>query len=149
MRYLRFFLFFLIASCTGNTIYEKPKGLIPKDTMVALLTDMHIAVSAKQIKNKFYKKGITYMPYVFEKYNIDSTRFKSSNKYYASIIDEYDKMLLEVKNNLENKGKVLQEELAKKDSIKKSEIEKTKSVIPDKDSVQKIKEKLIKSVREE
>ena len=43
--YIAILLFLL--SCTSNTIYKKPKDLIPKDSMVALLTDMYIASSAK------------------------------------------------------------------------------------------------------
>ena len=42
----------ILASCTGNTIYEKPEDLIPKDSMILLLKDLYIASSAKSIKNK-------------------------------------------------------------------------------------------------
>ena len=58
----------LLASCTSNTIYKKPKDLIPKDSMVALLTDMYIASSAKNRKNKFLKKEKNYVVLVYEKY---------------------------------------------------------------------------------
>ena len=36
----------LLTSCTSNTILKKPVDLIPKDTMVLLLTDLFIAKSA-------------------------------------------------------------------------------------------------------
>ncbi|PJC58354.1 MAG: DUF4296 domain-containing protein, partial [Flavobacteriales bacterium CG_4_9_14_0_2_um_filter_35_242] len=34
-------LFF--GACTSNTIYKKPKDLIPKDQMVDLMVDMYMA----------------------------------------------------------------------------------------------------------
>ena len=54
--YFLVILFLVFASCTSNTIYKKPENLIPKDSMIALLTDMYIASSAKNQKNKFLKR---------------------------------------------------------------------------------------------
>ena len=45
-------LIILFASCKSNTIYDEPKDLIPKDSMVLLLKDLYLATSAKSIKNK-------------------------------------------------------------------------------------------------
>ncbi|MDO6811481.1 DUF4296 domain-containing protein [Tenacibaculum soleae] len=93
----------LITSCTtSNTIYKAPKSLIPKDSMVILLTDMYIASSAENVKNKFLKKEKNYMMLVYEKYKIDSLRFDLSNKYYTSEIEEYSDMIKEVKKNLDS-----------------------------------------------
>ncbi len=123
MKRLQFFIpiLFLFVSCTGNTIYKKPEDLIPRDSMVLLLTDMHIAAAARQTKNKFNKKDVNYMHFIFEKYKIDSTRFESSNTYYTSIIDSYDKLLNNVKLNLQEKGVVIQKEIIASDSVKKTE----------------------------
>ena len=85
--YIAILLFLL--SCTSNTIYKKPKNLVPKDSMIALLTDMYIASSAKNVKNKFLKREKNYMALVYGKYKIDSTRFDVSNDYYTSKIEEY------------------------------------------------------------
>jgi hypothetical protein len=87
------FLFILLVSCTSNTIFEKPKDLIPKDTMSLLLQEMIISTSAKFIKNKNNQKNINYMPFVYERFKIDSTRFESSNYYYMSTIDLYQEIL--------------------------------------------------------
>jgi len=73
---------FLGFSCSSNTIYKEPKDLIPKDTMVSLLTDMMIATSAKNKKNKKLQRKINYMPLVYDTYKIDSVRFQKSNVYY-------------------------------------------------------------------
>ncbi|MCH2034251.1 MAG: DUF4296 domain-containing protein [Tenacibaculum sp.] len=134
-----------IVSCTGNTIYKKPENLIPRDSMVLLLTDMHIASAAKQTKNKFSAKDVNYMHFVYEKYKIDSVRFESSNKYYTSIIDKYDKLLNEVKANLQEKGTVIQREINASDSIKKSQKKDLKKEL---DSLKNINKKDAKKVNQ-
>lgn len=106
-----------LASCTSNTIYKKPKDLIPKDSMISLLTDMYIASSAKNVKNKFLKKEKNYVVLVYEKYKIDSTRFDTSNDYYTSKIEEYTDILNSVKSNLDSLQNIYTEKQEAKDSI--------------------------------
>lgn len=107
-----------LVSCTGNTIYKKPENLIPRDTMVQLLVDMHIAAASKPVKNIQKKKDVNYMALVYEKYKIDSVRFNESNVFYTSKIDEYDKLLGDVKSILEEKRDMVKKELTRLDSIK-------------------------------
>ena len=128
MKRLQFIIASLIlfVSCTGNTIYKKPKDLIPRDSMVLLLTDMHIAAAARQTKNKFNGKDVNYMYLIYEKYKIDSTRFENSNTYYTSMIDNYDKLLNEVKQNLQQKGVDIQKEINASDSIAKDKKKEVK-----------------------
>lgn len=128
MKRLQFIIasFILFVSCTGNTIYKKPKDLIPRDSMVLLLTDMHIAAAARQTKNKFNGKDVNYMYLIYEKYKIDSTRFENSNTYYTSMIDNYDKLLNEVKQNLQQKGVDIQKEINASDSITKDKKKEVK-----------------------
>ncbi len=109
----------LIASCTSNTILKKPKDLIPKDEMVAILTDMHIATSAYRFKNKNLKRNVNYFPLIYKKYHIDSTRFRKSNFYYTSKIDEYDAILKKVKIRLTAQKKRVDSLMKIEDSIKK------------------------------
>ncbi len=94
------FLIFSLISCTSNTIYKKPKNLIPKDTMVMLLTDMYLASSARYSKNINQKRDVNYMFLVYEKYKIDSLRFQESNTYYTSKLEVYEDLLKQAKNNL-------------------------------------------------
>ncbi|WNW01008.1 DUF4296 domain-containing protein [Tenacibaculum sp. HL-MS23] len=110
-------LFTLFVSCTSNTFYKAPKDLIPKDSMVTLLTDMYIASSAKNVKNKFLKKEKNYVGLVYRKYKIDSTRFKSSNLYYTSLSEEYAEILKEVKTNLDSLENLYRFKKIKKDSL--------------------------------
>ena len=99
----------LLASCTSKTILEKPKDLIPKDTMVLLLTDLYIAKSAFHEKSLNNERKVNYVPFIYNKYKIDSTRFKSSNFYYTSKLEEYDLVFNEVRNNLLIKKKELED----------------------------------------
>ncbi|MFD0992722.1 DUF4296 domain-containing protein [Tenacibaculum geojense] len=113
-------------SCTSNTVYKKPEGLIPKDTMIALLTDMYIASAAKNTKNKFLQNRVNYMYLVHEKYGIDSTRFDMSNTYYTSKIEEYNDLIKEVKKRLEAKHEVYVKLVDSLDSIKRKNVVKPK-----------------------
>lgn len=119
-------VFIFLGSCTSNTIYKKPDNLIPKDTMVALLSDMYIALSAKNIKNKIQQRQVNYLPFVYDKYKIDSARFKESNVYYTSVIEQYNEILLEVKDNINKEHKKYSEELKTQDSIKNLDKKKIK-----------------------
>ncbi|SEC31642.1 protein of unknown function [Tenacibaculum sp. MAR_2009_124] len=120
------FLLILLASCTSNTIYEKPKDLIPKDTMVSFLTDMYLASSAKNIKNKSLKKESNYVFLIYEKYKIDTTRFDRSNMYYTSKADEYSEILKKVKKKIDSLSTFYRNAKRAKDSLNRPEITKLK-----------------------
>ena len=94
-------VFFIFFSCESRTNYKKPKDLIPKDQMIDLLTDMHIVNGVTGIRNRNGLKANNYISFLYEKYQIDSTRFASSNLYYTSNISEYEKMFKEVKKRIE------------------------------------------------
>ena len=126
----------MFLSCTSNTMYKEPADLIPKDSMVLLLTDMYIAISAKNTKHKSTNKKNDYLPLVYEKYTIDSTRFYKSNNFYTSKIEDYSEILGIVKSNIKKKHTIFETELNFKDSIKKAKkLEKTRI----KDSIKKAK----------
>jgi hypothetical protein len=91
----------LIISCESKVNYEKPEDLIPRETMIDLLYDMHLAVGTSNLKNKNNEKDRNYMSLVYEKYGVDSTRFAVSNIYYTSQAVEYEEMFEEVERRLE------------------------------------------------
>jgi len=123
MKKLVFFFGIMLISCTSNSIYEKPKDLIPKDTMIALLTDIYIANAAYFKKNIHLERKVNYSPFIYNKYKIDSLRFSLSNFYYVSKIDTYNEIYKEVKNRLTAQKKGLEKELQKKpDSLNKQKI---------------------------
>jgi hypothetical protein len=123
-KYLLLLVSCYLFSCTSNTIYEKPKDLIPKDTMVAVITDLYIASAARNLKNNKFQKGVNYIPLVYNKYGIDSLRLKRSNFYYTTKVDEYQKLLEKVKANLEGTKKIYTDKRRVKDSIRQDSIKR-------------------------
>lgn len=118
-----YFLFIglFLVNCTSNTIIKKPDDLIPKEQMVDLLTDLFLASGGKSIKNTQQKRNVDYYPLVYQKHQIDSTRFKESNYYYTSRIDEYDEILKKVDERLKKLRKHYEDERKLQDSLKKGE----------------------------
>ena len=114
---------FLI-NCTSNTIIKKPDNLVSKDEMANILTDMFLASGGENIKNLQLQRKVNYFPLVYEKHKIDSTRFKESNFYYVSRIDDYQEILDKVDKKLKALRKLNQEEMEVRDSIKKRDRKK-------------------------
>lgn len=135
------FSLILLSACTSNTIFKEPKDLIPKDSMIVLIEELLIANSSKTIENKFGNRNINYLPFVKEKYKIDSARFAQSNLYYVSNIDLYLEILTEVKENIAFKRDSFQEikitqDSLKIDSLKRFQNKKLDSLLVLKDSLQ-------------
>ncbi len=86
--------------------------------MEDLITDMLIAAGAENIKNINLERNVNYFPLIFEKYGIDSTRFKESNYYYTSQIDDYEKILKKVDERLKALKEKLDNEIKLQDSLK-------------------------------
>ena len=128
MKHTTIFLIFmtLLASCSSNTIYDEPKDLIPKDSMVLLLKDLYLATSAKSIKNKKQQKKISYTPLVYNTYKIDSLRFSTSNFFYTSKVDVYEPMLDQVMELLKKEQVFFTKAKKIKDSIFNDSIKKKK-----------------------
>ena len=115
-------IFLLLGSCTSNTILEEPKDLIPRDTMSLLIQEMFVASSSKFFKNKNLQKNINYMPLVYNRFKIDSTRFQVSNLYYMSKIDLYQEIFKDAKLSLEAKKKYFDDLKTRLDSLEKDSI---------------------------
>tara|TARA_B110000211_G_C13830753_1_gene443419 strand:+ start:28 stop:522 length:495 start_codon:yes stop_codon:yes gene_type:complete len=124
--YLLIFIF--LASCTSNTIFEKPKDIIPKDTMSLLIQEMMIASSAKYVKNKNLEKKIEYMFLVYNQFKIDSVRFQTSNLYYMSKIDVYQEIFRDAKVNLEKQKKIYEKINNKRDSLKSDSLNQIRAL---------------------
>lgn len=112
--------------------------------MIELWTAVIIADNAKTVKNGKSQRKINYLPFVYQKFKIDSARFMESNIYYTSKIEEYEKMFQQVELKL-RKIKESYDPMSadidptlpiwKKDSIRRSNKEKRK-----KQEVQSIKD---------
>ena len=137
MKKLSFLLLFtFMVSCTSNTIFEKPKDLIPRDTMTLLIKDMMIASSAKFVKNNNEQKKINYMAFIYDKYKIDSLRFQNSNFYYTSKIDVYEEIFMDVKTSLKDKKNFYNNLSKRKDSIRRDSIKKANIPLKDIDTIE-------------
>lgn len=119
-----------LVSCESKVDYEKPKDLIPKEVMIDLLYDMHLAVGSSNLKNKNLERDRNYMSIVYEKYKIDSTRFAISNIYYTSQIDEYEEIFEEVEKRLEvlqskyqnERDSIIQESMRKENTTRSDSV---------------------------
>ncbi len=93
---------FVIFSCKEDVV-SKPKNLIERDKMVAIIYDLSVLEAAKS-----QTSGIYHYPkssqFLKEKYKVDSLTFAQSTQYYASDMKEYKKIYDEVKARLQSEN---------------------------------------------
>ena len=75
------------------------------------------------------------MPFVYERFKIDSTRFESSNYYYMSTIDLYQEILEKAKASINMQQDVLKKVQKELDSIKKDSLKLSRSKLKELDSL--------------
>ncbi len=128
-RFLQLFPFLLAMAC-AEAVIEKPKDLIPKDTMVHIFYDLAVINSVNSTNPTLLKTHhIDAMSYVFEKYGIDSLQLANSDLYYASIPLDYQLMYEAVETRLDANQKGYDEAREKRaDSIKKAKEKRTDSL---------------------
>lgn len=98
-------LILALISCADGV--EKPDNLIEKDKMVDILYDLSLLES---IKTQNIGGGISNQKandYIYKKYSIDSVQLAQSNKYYASDVKQYKKIIEKVKAKLEEQNQKL------------------------------------------
>ena len=107
-RYLSYIGFVLMLAGCGEQLMQPPGNLIPKAQMTDILFDISILDAINNsYPNALERNGIEIMPFVYDKYGIDSVQFAQSDLFYASRPVEYQ----EIYEALE--ARILQ----KKDSI--------------------------------
>ncbi len=112
-----------LLSCNENLL-EKPDNLIPEAKMVEVLKDLAIVNAAKSTNLAvLHDNDIEPMPYIFEKYHIDSLQFVESDRYYASLPVEYERIYKKVESKLEKEVKIVEEAKRVKDSLTRIERE--------------------------
>ncbi|HEY1024726.1 MAG TPA: DUF4296 domain-containing protein [Sphingobacteriaceae bacterium] len=100
-----FFCLIFLVSCAGE---GEPKGLIDREKMVLVLTDVHLANAyTSTVMDLDTMKQITadYLHLVYKKHGIDSVRFKQSLKYYSEHPGILSEMYDQVLDRLEKKDK--------------------------------------------
>ena len=103
---------FAVLACNSTTV-DKPDNLIEKDKMISILYDISVleAVKTQSINGGISSK--TSAEYIYKKYKIDSLQLVKSTKYYASNIEEYKKMVDEVKDKLAIETKKIETRMKK------------------------------------
>jgi Domain of unknown function (DUF4296) len=108
---LFFSVTFFLYACKGN---KAPAGIIKRDEMVSLLTDVHIIdgslYSVQQTPDTLYKYGYGKYHALFKRYGVDTAQFRKSMKYYASDPTEmgamYDQILANLKVKIDSVNKI-------------------------------------------
>jgi len=119
-------LLIFLTSCYKIERPEKPMHLLSKEKMVAILVEVSLMNSAKNVnKGRIEKKGIIPDQYIYKKHGIDSITFAKSNIYYAYEISQYQEIYQKVKDSLE-KLKIKYEAISEKEKKIKDSIKKTK-----------------------
>lgn len=132
---------FLVLSCKEKLI-EQPEDLIPQAEMTEILYDLALMNGLRTTNPTVLDQyEIETMPYLYEKYGIDSLQFIKSDEYYASVPAIYQTMYSTIQNRLENRIEEIDKQRQQKtdsarsrskkirDSIKK-EAPSTKSPVP-------------------
>lgn len=89
---------FLFWSCDQSAV-RIPSDVLPKDTMVNVLMDIHIAEAGVRtlVTDSLNYKVKEYYYSIFEKYHITDVQFKTSMRFYTEhprILEEiYQKMI--------------------------------------------------------
>lgn len=76
-----------------------PAGIIPQDTMISLLAEVHIAESRILLSGEFVNNQqakSVYMHQVLLKFGVDTVRFNQSFSYYTSRPDQFELMYEQV-----------------------------------------------------
>ena len=127
------FLFFIaisfLGSCQNNSV-EKPKNLIPKETMVNVIYDLSLLQAMRNSNTAILDSNrVEPTTYIYKKYKIDSVQFAKSNEFYASNIKEYEKMYESVNARLILNKKVSDSLIKKEEDGLKKEIIKNKKKV--------------------
>ncbi|HPF11549.1 MAG TPA: DUF4296 domain-containing protein [Flavobacteriaceae bacterium] len=123
-RWLYILVLLSIISCQDVKWPDKPKNLIPKETMVEILAESYTGNAARSVKNRVIRDaGIHLDSLIYSKYGVDSLSFAQSNTYYASQLNEYLDIMKRVEAKLEAKKALIDTTLAqetqkRQDSLK-------------------------------
>lgn len=100
--YLIFIFFTLCWGCNKHQVssHKAPANLIKNETMISILTDMHLLEGADALKLPIAKNISSSQEKIFIKYGTNRESFVSSLSYYKNHMDElqeiYDKVAEEL-----------------------------------------------------
>ena len=119
----------VLGSCAEKVI-EPPENLIPKEKMTEVLYDLALLNSARTTNPKALKDhSVEIMPFLFEKYGIDSIQFVQSDLYYASFPLEYEAMYNTIESRLDKEVKAIDEERKQKNDKSRKKADRVRDSI--------------------
>jgi len=123
MRKIFLLITFIILFSCGEEVIDMPVNLISKEKMIDILYDMAIINAAKTNAPQVMEdRNFVPMQYIYNKYEIDSIQFVSSDLYYASKPLEYE----DIYEKLEERIKKEKERFEKQDEEEKDGLNQEK-----------------------
>ena len=123
MRKIFLLITFIILFSCGEEVIDMPVNLISKEKMIDILYDMAIINAAKiNAPQVMEDRNFAPMQYIYNKYEIDSIQFVSSDLYYASKPLEYE----DIYEKLEERIKKEKERFEKQDEEEKDGLNQEK-----------------------
>lgn len=101
-----FILFFLFAVMSCSTKNESvPPDLIPQDSMVSIMVDIHLAeasMPAMQIYGeKMNEVALEHYAHIYKLHHVTEEQFKTSHEYYIAHPDVYKDIYEQVVKSLQ------------------------------------------------
>lgn len=102
-RLLLFGILFFNLQCASELI-PKPENLISEKKMVHIQIDLSLMeVIQKQFPGEILNDSLLGLPYVYQKYKVDSLQLAQSEAYYAQNPKKYLQIYVQVKRALDKK----------------------------------------------
>jgi hypothetical protein len=119
MRKILFLIPLIFLFSCGEEVIKKPIDLISKEKMIDILYDLALINAAKTTGPQVMEdRNFVPMQFIYDKYEIDSIQFVSSDLYYASLPLEYEEIYKKVENRIvKEREKFEKLEEQKKDSL--------------------------------
>lgn len=92
-----------MAGCQDVSYPEPPENLLSREKFTEVLADAYVgnASRSKSVNNRILRNnGIKLDSLLYNKHQVDSASFAASNTYYASNLEGYTEIILEVQRLL-------------------------------------------------
>ena len=108
MRIVYLILLLVLLSSCSTRMMEPPEDLIEESVFSDILYDVAVLKAVHSTSPATLEsQGILIMPYIYEKYDVDSLQLINSNKYYSTLGDRYFKLFQSIETRLAEKSEVI------------------------------------------
>ena len=108
MRIVYLILLLVLLSSCSTRMMEPPEDLIEESVFSDILYDVTVLKAVHSTSPATLEsQGILIMPYIYEKYDVDSLQLINSNKYYSTLGDRYFKLFQSIETRLAEKSEVI------------------------------------------